>query len=298
VAGGEMSDYENKLVLIPGGSSGLGLALGKRLARFGSSVWILSRDPQKLASAYEEIKACSINSNQRFGMLKADVCDYAQLQAVISEFINQVGVPDILLNSAGKAIPGHFDEQEVEVFQEMMDLNFFGTLYSIKAVLPGMLKRRSGTIVNISSMAGYAGVYGYSAYGSAKYAIAGLTDTIRSELKPKGIKVFIVYPPTMDTPGLVKENQVKPLDVKLLEGDNAKVMSPEEVAEIVLKDVARGRYMSFPGFDSKFYFQLKRISGNLAYPITDWFVSGAIKKAQKISKDSQSSPYSGADLSK
>jgi len=163
----------------------------------------------------------------------------------------------------------------------MIDIDYLGTVYAVKAVLPGMLRRASGAIVTISSVAGFLGSFGYTAYGAAKYAVRGFTDTLRAELKPRGIQVSVVFPPDTDTPQLAYENQFKPFETRELAG-NLKAMSADDVAETILRGVVHGRYTIIPGFEGKFFYRLTGIVGDLTYPIMDRMIADAKKKKVKL----------------
>ena len=127
-------------------------------------------------------------------MHAADVTDLAQVQSAQQHIQREAGVPDLLINCAGGAHPGYVQELPLEVFHEMMDLNYFGTVHMVKAWLPAMLERGSGHIVNVSSVAGFLGAFGYSAYGPSKYAVRGFSDVLRLEVKPLGLRVSVVFP--------------------------------------------------------------------------------------------------------
>ena len=117
------------------------------------------------------------------------------------------GVPDLVINSAGIARPGEFEGVTLDDFDQMMAINFMGTVNVTHAILPAMLQRKSGHIVNISSLVGFLGMYGYTAYASSKFAIRGFTDSLRAEVKTKGIDLSIVFPTDTDTPQLAEENK-------------------------------------------------------------------------------------------
>ena len=112
-----------------------------------------------------------------------------------------------------------------------MATNYFGTLHVIKAVTPGMIDRGSGHIVNICSLGGFLGVFGYSAYCASKYAVRGLSDVLRAELRPYGIHFSVVYPPDTDTPQLAYENPFKPPETRAL--GSGKALSAAEVARTI-----------------------------------------------------------------
>jgi len=226
-----MKYYTNKNILVTGGSSGIGRSLARLAASFGASVHILARNSDRLEKTLSELEDFRLSAQQTFSTIQADISDYAALSEAISQFSHQYGTPDILINSAGVAHPSEIHETDLEIFHWMMNVNYFGTINTVKLVLPGMLDRGSGHIVNFSSMAGYMGVYGYTAYGASKYAVRGFSDVLRAELKSKGISVSIVFPPDTDTPQLSYENQFKPAVTRILAG-SAGMMTADKVAAI------------------------------------------------------------------
>jgi len=160
----------------------------------------------------------------------------------------------------------------------LMAVNYFGTVYITKAVLAGMLTRGSGHIINISSMAGYLGVFGYSAYGATKFAVAGFSEALRAELKPQGIRVSVVFPPDTDTPQLAYEEPFKPAETKAISG-NAKALSADLVARSILKQAERGHYMIFPGIDSRLFYLLNsKMPKSLVFAILDKMAASGRKK--------------------
>ncbi len=272
--------YKNKIALITGGSSGIGLATTRLLAAQGAHVGILSRSMEKLSAALPTIQAAKVDEQQKFGCYTADVMDAGQVAKAIEQITQEIGAPDMVINSAGMAHPGYVQELGLDIYRWMMDVNYFGTVYVTKAVLPAMLARRSGYIVNISSMAGFLGVFGYTAYGAAKYAVRGFSDALRAELKPLGIGVSVVFPPDTDTPELLYENQYKPMETKALSG-NAKLMKAETVAQAILNGVEHRRYVILPGFDANLMYRLSNLLGNAVYPLMDTLIAQAQKQKGK-----------------
>lgn len=269
--------WNGKIALVTGGSSGIGLAVARQLAQQGAHVWIAARRPAVLETALKEIEAVRVGSSQHCGTFTTDVSDPKQAEAAVAFVTAQAGAPDLLVNSAGITHPGYVQNLSLEIFRSMIDVNYLGTVYTTKAALPGMLARGSGHIINISSMAGFLGAFGYSAYGASKFAVRGFSDVIRSELKPLGLRVSIVFPPDTDTPQLAYEEPFKPFETKALSG-NAKVLPPEAVARETLQQAARGRYIILPGTDAKLFYWLNSHLGNAAYPILDWMIAQARKK--------------------
>lgn len=270
--------FQNQRALITGGSSGIGLAIAKELARRGASVAILARDPGRLKIALEEIEACQIAPTQEFSSLQADVVDLNSLQAALDFYLVHSGPPDLLFNVAGFARPGYVEELPLDVFRQTMDIDYHGTVNVTKLLLNAMLMRGSGHIINFSSIAGVIGVFGYTAYSGAKFAVRGFSDALRSELAPRGIRVSIVYPPDTDTPQLTWENQYKPDETRTIAGSD-KPVSAEKVARLVLKGVARGSYAIAPA--SQLMYQAGTRLGGLIYPIMDLLVRDARKKKAK-----------------
>lgn len=181
--------FRGKNVVITGGSSGLGLALAKKFAEEGAVVILIARDQEKLEVAVKGI-------NRRGGsahFFPADVTSGDVMMNTFNRIDAEIGPPDILVNSAGVLREGYFDRLSLETFREVIETNYYGVLNAIKAALPFLI-RRQGRIVNISSVAGLMGVFGYTAYCSSKFALTGLTESLRYEMKPLGVRVHLVCP--------------------------------------------------------------------------------------------------------
>jgi 3-dehydrosphinganine reductase len=269
--------FEGKRVWITGGSSGIGLALAKQFAALGAHVYIMARRENVLEEAMNEIQAASHSPEQHFRAVSVDVSDPSRVAQVANELMAAEGVPDILINSAGVVQPGLFTDLTPEDFQYNMDINFHGTVNVCRAVVPCMKARRSGHIVNISSLAGFLGTYGYTAYCASKYAVRGFSDALRAELKEFGIHLHLIFPPDTDTPQLVYDNAHKPFVTKELSGA-AKALSADEVSRTIIKGITRRKYIITPGSDVTFYYYLVHFTGNLVYRIMDILVSMALRK--------------------
>lgn len=274
------SYYQRKSVLITGGSSGIGLALANRLMELGANVYLLARRQDALLEAEAGLQIHRQNADQKTGILQADVADYQAITAGLQNFIDENGCPDILINSAGITHPAEFQDTSIDIYRSLMEVNYFGTVHTTQAVLPWMVERRSGHIINLCSSAGFVGVYGYSAYSGSKFAVRGYTDTIRAEVKPRGIRMSIVFPADVDTPQLAYETPIKPAVTREI-SRSARVMQPEAVAEYILRKAARGAYIIVPGFDNRMLYHLNNFLGPLAYPVMDSMVADAIRKTKK-----------------
>jgi len=274
-----MKEFNQKTVLITGGSSGIGFALSRVLTSLGAQVWIMARDDVKLEQALEQLDDVKLHADQECGFVSADVANNEQVKQALQKVSQQAGPLDLVVNSAGVAHPGYVQELSLDTFRWMMDVNYFGTVHVTKAVLPEMITRGSGHLVNISSIAGFLGVYGYTAYGASKFALRGFSDALRAEMKPLGIGVSIVYPPDTDTPQLEYENQFKPYETKALAGGGG-LMSSEQVADSIIKGIQRNRYLILPGMESKLLYRLSGLVGGLIYPLMDRLIAQAQKQKE------------------
>ena len=185
----------------------------------------------------------------------------------------------MLITSAGVAHPGYFSEIPLETFEQTMAVNYFGSLYSVKAVLPAMIQQKRGRIVLLSSGAGIVGIYGYSAYCPAKFAVRGLAESLRGELKPWGIGVTIAYPPDTDTPQLAAENKTKPAETKHITA-KAKVWSAEAVAEKILRGVSQQKFAIAPGAELTVLYRLH----SLIAPALHWYFDRIVSQTSNKNK--------------
>ena len=240
---------KGKKAFITGGSSGIGLATGELLARNGAEVFIASRDQKKLAEAENRIRNCS-------GSGVMDVTDRSSVIQLTGRYLENNGPPDILVNSAGMACASRLEEMPDEVIYSTLETNLLGTILTTRCFLDDM--KKGSSIVNIGSIAGFLGLYGYTVYSASKFGITGFSESLRMELRPRGINVSIVMPPDTDTPQLEKENRTKPETLKKISG-SIKPIAPEKVAGSVLKAIETGRFMVIPTFSGKLTYAVNRI---------------------------------------
>jgi 3-dehydrosphinganine reductase len=234
--------------IITGGSSGIGRATALALARAGAHVSIIARSPAKLEAARGDVASARMSRDQKVGAFVADVGDLGQIASAVTAAVAQIGAPDILVTSAGIAACGYFGDLPLHVFGETMATNYFGTLYAIRTALPPMEARRAGHIVLVSSGAGLMGIYGYTPYSPTKFAVRGLGESLRAELRPRGIRVSVVYPPHTDTPQLEQENRSKPVETGAITRA-AKTWSADGVARAIVRGIEKGAFMITPGLE-------------------------------------------------
>jgi 3-dehydrosphinganine reductase len=269
--------WNNKVVLVTGGSSGIGLAAARQLAAAGAHVWLAARRLELLETALKEVQSACSNGEQKCGIVAADVSVAEQAARVVETVTRSAGTPDVIFNSAGITQPGYVQDLPLKIFEQLMQVNYFGTVYVTAAALPGMIQRGSGHIINLSSMAGYMGVFGYTAYGASKYAVNGYSEALRAEMKPHGIRVSVAFPPDTDTAQLAYEAPYKPAETKAISG-NAKALPSDKVAAEILKQAEKGRYLIFPGTDSRLFFILTSVlPKGWVFSILDGMAAGAKK---------------------
>jgi 3-dehydrosphinganine reductase len=264
---------ERRTVVVTGGSSGIGLATALAYASRGCDVAIVGRSPDKLAAAEKLLRADSV-VGQRFATRAADLSAFEPACEAIDSLVSDGFSPDVLINSAGVIVPGAFATMPLENFESNMDNGYWSVVYPCRAVVPHMMERGSGHIVNVSSVAGYLGIYGYTGYSSAKFAVMGFSEALRFEMKPAGVQVHVVCPPDTDTPALAYEHTLRPKETDAIAG-NIRPIPAEKVARAIVRGVERGRYYIIPDATSALYFRLKGILPELFFSIVDGDVSKA-----------------------
>ena len=188
-------DLSGKVVLITGGSRGLGFALAEEFAAHGARVSICARGEEALRRARERLEVRGADVH----VYRCDVSDREQVDAWVAQATKRFGRVDVLVNNAGVISVGAFATQRLDDFSEAMDIHFWGTVHPTLAVLPGMLARGEGRIANITSVGGKISVPLLLPYNASKFAVVGLSEGLRAELAPKGVLVTTVVPGLMRT---------------------------------------------------------------------------------------------------
>ena len=169
--------------LVTGASKGIGLAIARRFADAGSKVVVCARDVDAVARAHPELQC-----------IACDMADKAQVQALARTFLERHGAPELLVNNAGAYLPGSIHEEDDGTFEAMIAVNVASAYHLTRALLPPMIARGSGTIINICSTASVTPYVNGGSYGIAKHALHGFNKTLREELKPHGIRVVALLP--------------------------------------------------------------------------------------------------------
>ena len=185
-----MSFFNEKVVWITGASSGIGEALVYAFSKRGARLILSARRKEEL----ERVKQNCASTSESVMVLPLDVSDGGQISSAAKEVLNRFGEVDVLINNAGLSHWTKVNDLSLDVIRKIMDVNFFGGVALTKEVLPGMLSRKQGTVVVISSVLGKMPVRKQAAYVASKHAIQGFYDTLRLEVSPEGLNVLLVCP--------------------------------------------------------------------------------------------------------
>lgn len=254
-----------KTAFITGAGSGIGRALAHALVKKGCAVFITDINSENLAAVGEELRLMQANVHERV----LDVSDKDDVFRAVDEAIEKLGSVDGMFNNAGISFSDLVDHMDYSDFERVMDIDFWGVVHGTKAVLPGMLERGEGHIVNISSIFGIIGVPSQSAYCAAKHAVKGFNESLYYELLGTGVQLHSVHPGGVDT-GIIKHGIHK----KNIDGDiDADALaqqfkaqaksSPDEAAKVILDGVAKSRYRILVGGDARALDRMQRWFPNL-----------------------------------
>jgi len=237
--------YQGKVVVITGGSSGLGKELARRFLAEQAHVVLVARDHKKLEQVRNEL-ADHLQPGQKIEIFSCDVSDISACEQTLQTVAQQVGVPNILINSAGILKEGYFDTLALDDFRQVMEINYFGVINFTRAALPYFDRQGGGRIVNIASLAGKFGSFGYAAYCGSKFALVGLTETLRLELAPRNIVVQLICPGEFETPMTQALETYRTPENRII-SQTVPVLTLQQVTNEVFAGIGKGRYLVIPG---------------------------------------------------
>ncbi|KQC02168.1 SDR family oxidoreductase [Pedobacter sp. Hv1] len=219
-------DFQNKVVVITGASSGIGKALAEELAKRGANLVLGARQYVTLCEITAELEA---KYQVKALAVQADVSKEEDCEQLIKQTLVTFGQIDVLINNAGLSMRALFNDLDLAVIRNLMDVNFWGTVYCTKYALPAILKTK-GSIIGVSSIAGYRGLPGRTGYSSSKFAMNGFMESLRTELLKTGVHVMVACPgfttSNIRVAALAKDGAAHG-ETSMEEG---KMMSAEEVA--------------------------------------------------------------------
>ncbi|CAO3611957.1 unnamed protein product [Cunninghamella echinulata] len=239
-----------KHCFITGGSTGLGKGVAIELAKAGADITIIARRVEELDKAVIEIKSQCQNETQKVIAISADVTSKQDVIRAFEEAKVKMGRnPEYTFACAGAALPKMFLDYDLEDFDRSVQLNYLGQVYAAHQAASRLRDSsiKHGKIVFVSSMLGMLSFAGYATYSPTKFAVRGLADTLRNELKLYDIDVHIFFPGGIKSPGFDKENMTKPEVTKMIEGAN-EPQTPEECAKSLMTGLYAGHYMIMVDF--------------------------------------------------
>ena len=225
----KMTDLKNKNALITGAGKGIGKAIALALAKEGVNIILVARTQEEIDSVAAKIRSLRVKALA----ITADVADINSVNSAVEKALAEFDTIDILINNAGIAAFGKFLELEPTDWERIIQVNLMGTYYVTRAVLPNMIERQTGDIINISSTAGLSGNALTSAYSASKFAVLGLTESLMQEVRKHNIRVTALTPSTVAT-DMAKE-------LKLTDGNPDKVMQAEDMAELIIAQLKLNR---------------------------------------------------------
>ncbi len=218
-----MESLKGKRALVTGGSRGLGKAVALALATEGVEVAVTGRNENSLEETVREIE----NKGIKAAYSVFNVAEKAEVDTALTKLQQEFGTFDILINNAGVAAFGSFMEMDPEQWQDIVKTNLFGAYYVAKAILPAMVEKKSGDVINVSSTAGLKGGVTTSAYSVSKAGLISLSESLMFEMRKHNVRVTTLTPSTIASDMSVKE-------LKITDGDPEKVLQPEDFAEVVV----------------------------------------------------------------
>ncbi len=246
-------NLKGKTVVITGASSGIGRSVALEMARRGANLVLGARRLDRLESVAVECRAFGVDAKA----IATDVTRREDCRLLIAE----AGDVDVLVNNAGFAIFDWIGEAKPEELRAMMETNYFGAVNCIQSVLPQMLARGEGTIVNVASIAGIMGFARMGGYCATKFALIGMTEALRDEVLGRGVRVALVCPGTTDTEFFVKAERGK------MPGASRLMLAtkPERIARAVCDAAEDGRYRRVLPLMASSYMRLKEIFPRVAH---------------------------------
>ncbi len=224
-----MESLQGKIAIVTGAGKGIGKAIAIALAKEGVQVGLIARTSKDLEAVAAEITALGVKA----AFAVADISSIAEVNKAVESIQSELGNTDILINNAGTGTFGKFLELSPEQWENQIKVNLFGVYYATRAVLPQMIERQTGDIVNVSSTAGLTGAAVTSAYSASKFGVMGLTESLMQEVRKHNIRVTAMAPSTVVTELAISSN--------LINNNEDRLMHPEDFAELVIAQLKLNR---------------------------------------------------------
>jgi NAD(P)-dependent dehydrogenase (short-subunit alcohol dehydrogenase family) len=244
--------FTGQVVFVTGGASGMGRLAAQRMADAGAKVAAVDINEAGLAE--------TAKGREGIHTWRLDVTDNQAVLATVKEAENRLGPIDRVYNAAAIMPTGLLMEQDTETIVRIMEIDYNGVVHVAKAILPGMLERERGDLINFASIAGWGPTMHFGAYNAAKFAVVAFSEVLHHENRGKGVRIIAVCPPPVATP-LLDQATSKP---KVLE-QAGKPIEPGQVLDAIERDLAKGRAFCFPTAQTKLAQILRRLVPGLMW---------------------------------
>ncbi len=268
-----MGIFADKIIIITGGASGIGRALGEELSRRRAQVILADLNTELL----EEVASSITKAGGQVKAVTLDVSDFEAVKKLVDSTVAQYGRLDYIFNNAGIAVAAEARDYSYDDWRRVIDVNLYGAVNGVAAAYPIMVKQGFGHIINTASLAGLIPAVGEISYTASKYGIVGLSNALRVEGAGLGVKVSVVCPGLIETPIFNTTKFIKFDREKLLELA-PKAITPEKCARVILRGVERNKATIVITFLAKSLWLIQRISPGLMY----WMLRWSIKKMRKV----------------
>ena len=270
-----MKDVREKVVLVTGAASGIGRATALGFAWEGADLVLADIDSDGLQNTANLVRAL----DRRMLAVKTDLSRRKDVEKLCKNALSEFGAVDILVNNAGVALYAEFVDMDLSEWDWVMGVNLWGSIYTIHYLLPAMVKRGEGHIVNVSSLAGLFSPPAHGAYAAAKCALAGMSDVLRTEVERFGIGVTVVYPGAVKT-DMLYTIRLKGFEDGIMNFARRFGTSPERVGKRIIRAVQKNQAEVI--FDlSHALYMLKRLSPSFSRRVSRVWLNQMLKRKEK-----------------
>jgi 3-dehydrosphinganine reductase len=282
--------FDGVHAFVTGGSSGIGNALARQLAAAGAHVHIAARRREALDTALATLEAHRVRPDQHLSAHPLDVTDADAARGVIDALAAGGAAPQLVINNAGAVPqqltldpdtthrPGYLEATPPAVFRQLIEVNYLGAVNVCRAAAPYL--KRGAHIVNLSSGAAILPMPGYGAYTASKWALGGFSEVLRFEMRQRGVRVSVVYPPDTDTPQYRAERDTRAPEVNAVSALSS-VMTADKAARLILRGVRRGGFHIPIGADTALTFRLLRPLEWVKFTVLDALYAIARRRTNK-----------------
>lgn len=286
-----MSFFRDQRVYLVGGSKGIGFAAARQLRERGAETILFARGEEALREAAEDLRANLADGDDGVGWQTLDVADPETVERAFEAAADDHGPPDIVINCAGMARPDYFENIDADDFDQTLQVNLYGTRHVADAAYP-YLRGRDGHLVNVSSVAGYVGVFGYTDYCASKYGVIGFSEALRAEARQDDVGVSVLCPPDTRTPGFEEENKSKPPETRAV-SEGGGLADPDEVATELLQGLRREQFLILPGTEPKLVYWSSRFAPGLVRFFMDRDVDSVTGETSAVEPGSEPKRQAG-----